>query len=798
MKVSDKKSAGSTGGASLADWTHWDLILGFGADLLPIVHDAGAKPTPGSKVKKFGKIPSEYVPDGRARGIPWRSKDATPADLKKRSGDRRYSMGVRASAVRALDVDIEDPERATEVAAFIAERFNLPKRTRGNSPKFLQPFLLEGTHKKLTIKTGPGVADKIEFLADGQQFVAAGRHPSGAMYEWEGGRPSSIPRLSVEQFAEFWAALTERFSVEPAKELTTRDASERVGKLLTVITDDQLRDLKDALAWPALLQAAGKEQACMEVGYRLLTLGELGHELWTDFCANAADESDEPDAGWPEAWWTNHVTGDVRSDFRGIYKMAADLDWPNPYAGSAASVDDFDDPTEGKAPPPKQESPLHRFYAYLPSHQYIERTTRQLFPSPSVDGPLRGLLVEGLKPSAWLDKFRAVHQMTWDPDKGEVVKGQIVDEGGWIKAPGMQVYNLYRAPRILPGDPDKAQPWLDHLARVYPNDATHIIRWLAHRVQRPGDKLNHALVLGGPQGIGKDTMFEPVKVAVGRWNCNEIPPHQMLGRFNGWVKAVVVRISEARDLGGVDRFAFYDRSKTYIAAPPDVIRVDEKHLREYAVPNVMGVIITMNERLSSIYLPADDRRHYVAWSELDRSAFDEDYWNRLWGWYARGGYGHVAAYLRNVDLSSFDSKAPPPKTDTFWRIVGAAISPEETELSDLLEELGNPAAVTAEQLQAACAMTTDDALASLFSSKARRALPHKLDLSGYESHRNPDEQRGRWKVAGKQVLVYVRKELSAAERSQTVERLRTDRAERGAALPAVPDQRRDREHADLL
>jgi hypothetical protein len=37
-----------------------------------------------------------------------------------------------------------------------------------------------------------------------------------------------------------------------------------------------------------------------------------------------------------------------------------------------------------------------------------------------------------------------------------------------------------------------------------------------------------------------------------------------------------LRINEARDLGDFDRFKFYDHMKAYCAAPPDVLRVDEK------------------------------------------------------------------------------------------------------------------------------------------------------------------------------------------------------------------------------
>jgi hypothetical protein len=72
---------------------------------------------------------------------------------------------------------------------------------------------------------------------------------------------------------------------------------------------------------------------------------------------------------------------------------------------------------------------------------------------------------------------------------------------------------------------------------VFGDDANHIVKWLAHRVQRPEDKINHALVLGGAEGIGKDTLLEPVKEAVGPWNFNEVSPQQMLGQFNGYVSA---------------------------------------------------------------------------------------------------------------------------------------------------------------------------------------------------------------------------------------------------------------------
>jgi hypothetical protein len=47
------------------------------------------------------------------------------------------------------------------------------------------------------------------------------------------------------------------------------------------------------------------------------------------------------------------------------------------------------------------------------------------------------------------------------------------------------------------------------------------------------------------------------------------------------VKSVILRVNEVRDLGDTNRFAFYDRMKIYTAAPPEVLQVNEKHLRQY-------------------------------------------------------------------------------------------------------------------------------------------------------------------------------------------------------------------------
>jgi len=447
---------------------------------------------------------------------------------------------------------------------------------------------------------------------------------------------------------------------------------------------------------------------------------------------------------------------------------------------------------------------LDNFYSIMNrSGTYIFIPCRDCWPRASIDArlPRMPVLNKNGTPkrdrngkiitepaSRWLDKNRPVEALTWAPGLPLKIPDRLISMGGWIKRKDVSCFNFYRPPLIELGDASKAGPWLDHVHKIYPNDADHIIAWLAHCVQRPGDKINHTLVLGGEQGIGKDSMLEPVKEAVGRWNFQEIKPRDLLGRFNPFAKAVILRINEARDLGDIDRFKFYDLTKVYTAAPPDVLRVDEKNIPEHYVPNVLGFILTTNHKTDGIYLPAEDRRHYVAWSDLKQEDFSPGYWNTLWRFYADGGFGHVAAYLTEFNLSGFDPKAPPPKTPTFWEIVNVNIQPEDAELADVIDSLGKPDpnnpnsiippnAVTLPELIAAATGEVGEWIANRGN---RRALPHRLERCGYTAIPNSNAKDKLWKCNGARVSVYARVDLSPEERTAAAEKKTRSCGEEGA------------------
>ena len=169
-----------------------------------------------------------------------------------------------------------------------------------------------------------------------------------------------------------------------------------------------------------------------------------------------------------------------------------------------------------------------------------------------------------------------------------------------------------------------------------------------------------------------------------------------------------------------------------------------------------------------MYRPPDDRRHYVAWSELTRDAFEPGYWNALHGWYAGGGMRNVAAYLAALDLGEFNPKAPPPKTAAFWDIVDANRAPEDAEVADALEALMNPEAVTLTDIRV---FASDSLLEWLDDRRNRRLIPHRLEAVGYVPTRNQSAKDGLWVIDHKRQSIYVRRELPARERHAAAMRI---------------------------
>lgn len=298
-------------GAAPQDWARF-VAQGLTHDLLPVVSDTTIPISPQSRVKQVGKTPSIVNREGFVAGLAgWTATRATANQVRQWSADTRLGVCIQTREVRALDVDIDDSAVSAEVRALVEMTLgDLPCRWRSNSGKLLLAFRLPGAFTKRKLATAHGA---VEFLATGQQFIAAGTHTSGARYQWSG--PDEIPEITADEFESVWLLLAQVFGVKA--DSGERTATSHDGPVLG-LTENDLR------ACLAPLDPDMSYDKWVSVGMALHheTRGQ-GMHLWVEFSERGSEYpgADELESKW-EGFGRNTAARAVTA--ASLIKMAQD------------------------------------------------------------------------------------------------------------------------------------------------------------------------------------------------------------------------------------------------------------------------------------------------------------------------------------------------------------------------------------------------------------------------------------------------------------------------------------------
>ena len=230
------------------------------------------------------------------------------------------------------------------------------------------------------------------------------------------------------------------------------------------------------------------------------------------------------------------------------------------------------------------------------------------------------------------------------------------------------------------------EPWLAHCRDLIADDVEldHILDVMAFKVQNPTVKVNHALLIGGDEGVGKDSMFQPFLWAIGgkHWrNRSVIEAGGLDSQWGYALEAEVVILNELKEPEALQRRAMANRLKPLIAAPPETLTVNRKGMHPYELVNRLLVVAYTNDPLP-ITLPTQDRRWFCAWTRAPRMTTPAA--NKLWGWYKAGGYEKCAAWLHQRDVSAFSPAAAPPVTEWKLNMVEHGMSVAESYLVDMM------------------------------------------------------------------------------------------------------------------
>jgi hypothetical protein len=247
-------------------------------------------------------------------------------------------------------------------------------------------------------------------------------------------------------------------------------------------------------------------------------------------------------------------------------------DWLARESGTdvAAQADFEEEPDVPDVPDPEAVARRDALQAMLATSVYCRNIDRF---GDTVTGDLRsekafrvqhrGVAKVGLSGTKSVDSIflnhpgaKIVDAVTYRPGEGPIYSEE-------VNGTQRDAFNTWRGPSLKPAeratDADVA-PGLKHIDLIFgPPGAPareRFLDWCAFNVQRPGVKINYALLLVGPEGVGKDTAVEPLRRMLGSHNTATIDADAIFEPFNsGFLPRQLLILNEAcaGGFGCVDR-----------------------------------------------------------------------------------------------------------------------------------------------------------------------------------------------------------------------------------------------------
>lgn len=234
---------------------------------------------------------------------------------------------------------------------------------------------------------------------------------------------------------------------------------------------------------------------------------------------------------------------------------------------------------------------------------------------------------------------------------------------------------------------DEVRRWLDHCRALVPDDdeRNHCFDVMAFKVRNPNRKINHAILHGGDEGCGKDTMWAPFIWAVaGPHNRNRsvVDSDGLHSQWGYNLEAEIMILNELKEPEAAARRALANKLKPIIAAPPETLQINRKGMHPYDMVNRVFVLAFTNDAVP-ISLPTQDRRWFAIWSRAMR--MNTEAAEAMWGWYAAGGYELIAAWLWQRDVRHFNPAAAPMETDYKRTLIEQSMSLIESTLVEMIQ-----------------------------------------------------------------------------------------------------------------
>ena len=309
-----------------------------------------------------------------------------------------------------------------------------------------------------------------------------------------------------------------------------------------------------------------------------------------------------------------------------------------------------------------------------------------------------------------------------------------------------RVLNLWRPPHWT-ADDNAGEPkfFLDHLAYIFDNEdpaIEHVLNFLAHLVQRPEERIGHALLITSEaKGIGKSTLGTVVRRLVGEQNSRVVQTKDLKSSFDGWLMGkLVVHVDEVYEAGNWD---LANKLKPLITEP--TVSANIKYGPQIEIENYARFIMFSNHG-APLNIEDGDRRYFVFNSKAQPRP--DEYYDTLYREIeTRSAMNDLYTFLSKRDLSDFNAFRRPPMTEAKRQIIADSEHPLHTYIIE---------AVTSGHFRSAfqgLEFSFDDLTRQLAKdgygaqAKNTREIGIALDLAGVQQIRRT--------IGGKKVRRYV-------------------------------------------
>lgn len=613
-------------------------------------------------------------------------------------------IGMQGRRFPALDIDVDDPELADAIHHEALTVLGVAPARFGRAPRRILVYAGAGLRKQRLAFRRPGDAAEqaVEFLATGQQYVVEGIHPkTGQPYVWKDGRslvelgPDGLTSVTLEGLQTLYRRIegllelygyevVARSAIASTQKAPVSQASLRapslaaIGRALAAIPNEVDYDIWLKIG-AAIKASAGSERQ------------EEAYDIWQEWSLQWPENTPEG----VEAKWLS-----LEPPFKVGWDYLARFATEEGDGTFHAAEEDFDAVAEAPAPGEESKGPpvSPKVAAMFDRYVWVERLERicDLRSGELLTRTQFNVRNSHIGPPtsntecAWAVLVSAARRL-------QTVKAVTYRPGGELfiteNLPGLVGLCVNRWRDHGADLPDSAadadvQTWLDHVAFVIPDEREQgiVLDWLAWNIQNPGEKPNWALVIGSTvEGMGKDMMMEPVRVALGAANVREIGPDDLVSGYTDFIANTRLLLVEEMQMS--ERKAMMNRLKPLVAAPPYTLRVNIKFEPQYEVPNIVAAIFFTNMD-NALSLSKQDRRYFVTWNHGQPR--DPSYYETLATWYANGGAAMAARWLFSRDVSAFKAKGRAPDTAAKGAMRLAALPDLEATIHDGLVNREGP------------------------------------------------------------------------------------------------------------